>query len=80
MTITGHQIREARRLLKRHRESLVKRAKLSFSVARRAEASDGEGQHHDGSRGGYKVCPEAAGVEFVQEDGGVGVQPREAER
>ncbi len=68
--ITGGQIREARRLLDWQTRDLAKRAKVQTSTVQRAEASEGEPAITIAHRDAIQSALEAAGVEFIPENGG----------
>ncbi len=75
--ITGSQIREARRLLDWERKVLAKRAKVQITTIARAEASEGEPAITIAHRDAIQRALEAAGVEFIPENGGeLGVRLR----
>jgi ribosome-binding protein aMBF1 (putative translation factor) len=68
--ITGTQIRGARRLLEWEPRELAKRATVKITTLQRAEASDGEPAITIAHRDAIQSALEAAGVEFIPENGG----------
>ena len=68
--IAGTQIRGARRLLEWEPRALAKRAKVRITTLQRAEARDGEPAITIAHRDAIQSALEAAGVEFIPENGG----------
>jgi transcriptional regulator with XRE-family HTH domain len=69
-TITGAQIRAARALIRWTAEDLAREAALGVATIRRAEASDGPLQMTASNLAAVQRTLEAAGVEFIFENGG----------
>ena len=76
--IMGNQVRAARALLHWNANDLAERSGVSLATIRRAEAVDGEPQTTAGNLKLLRMALEAAGVEFIPENGGgPGVRLRE---
>lgn len=69
-TITGAQMRAARALLKLSAEDLAKAASVGIATIRRAEGSDAAPNMTTANNLTVKRYLEAAGVEFIPENGG----------
>jgi transcriptional regulator with XRE-family HTH domain len=79
--LTSAQIRAARSLIRWSAEDLAGRSSLSVATIRRAELIDGETSMTAANDLAVRRALEAAGVEFIDENGGgVGVRFREARR
>ncbi len=79
-TMTGRQIRAARALLDWRAEILAEAARVGINTIRRAEADDGPVRMTAANAHAVKQAFEAAGVEFIAENGGgAGVRMRKAE-
>lgn len=68
--LTGVQIRAARAIAKWTVEDLAKAAKVGLQTVRRAEATDGPVKMLRNNEAAIRAALEAAGVEFIPEDGG----------
>jgi transcriptional regulator with XRE-family HTH domain len=68
--LTSAQIRAARALLRWSAEDLARQSALSVATVRRAELSDGETSMTAANNLAVRRVLEAAGVEFIDEDGG----------
>lgn len=68
--LTGVQIRAARAIAKWTVEDLAKAAKVGLQTVRRAEADDGPVRMLRNNEAAIRAALEAAGVEFIPEDGG----------
>ena len=79
MIPTGWQILEGRRLIGMSQADLAKAASVGLAVVVRAEMAAHIPMLARRDTTAIQRALEAAGVEFVQEDGGVGVQVRKAE-
>ena len=73
--ITGHQIREARRLVGMSTTTLAKKAKLRLPMIQKAEAYDGTAPIGAVNCDAIQGVLEAAGATF-HSDNTVGVQPK----
>jgi transcriptional regulator with XRE-family HTH domain len=79
--LTSAQIRAARSLIRWSAEDLAGRSSLSVATIRRAELTDGETSMTAANDLAVRRALEAAGVEFIGENGGgVGVRFREVRR
>ncbi len=79
MIPTGWQIHEGRQLIGMSQSDLAKAAGVGLAVVVRAEMAAHIPMLMRRDSAAIQATLEAAGVEFVQEDGGVGVQVRKAE-
>ena len=79
MNPTGWQIHEGRRLIGMSQADLAKAAAVGLAVVVRAEMAAHIPVLTMRDSAAIQATLEAAGVEFVREDGGVGVQLRKAE-
>ncbi|MBE2181613.1 MAG: transcriptional regulator [Chthoniobacterales bacterium] len=70
MSITGAQIRAARALVRWSAGQLAEAAKIGLMTVRRAEATDGAVGITDANAHAIRTALEAAGVEFIAENGG----------
>ena len=78
-TITGAQVRAARALLKLSADDLAKSASVGVATIRRAEASDGAPNMTAANNLALRRYLEAAGVQFIPENGGgAGVRLKKA--
>jgi len=68
--ISGAQIRAARAFLRWSAEALAKRSRLGVATVRRAEAAEGEPPITLANADALRTVLEAAGVMFVDENGG----------
>lgn len=68
--LTGVQIRAARAIAKWTVEDLARAAKVGLQTVRRAEAHDGPVRMLRNNEAAIRAALEAAGVEFIPEDGG----------
>ena len=68
--LTGAQIRAARGLLRRSAEDLARESSLGLATIRRAENADGETSMTAANDLAVRRTLEAAGVEFIDENGG----------
>ncbi|MBM3653803.1 MAG: transcriptional regulator [Alphaproteobacteria bacterium] len=68
--LTGAQIRAGRALVRWTLDDLAKAAKVGLQTVRRAEASDGEVKMLANNEAAIRTALEAAGVEFIDENGG----------
>lgn len=68
--ITGAQIRAARAMLRWSAEDLAIKSRLGVATVRRADASDGETSITHANAYAIQAALEAAGVEFIAENGG----------
>jgi transcriptional regulator with XRE-family HTH domain len=79
--LTSAQIRAARSLIRWSAEDLAERSSLSVATIRRAELTDGETSMTAANDLAVRRALEAAGVEFIDDNGGgVGVRFREVRR
>lgn len=79
--LTSAQIRAARSLIRWSAEDLAARSSLSVATIRRAELTDAETSMTAANDLAVRRALEAAGVEFIDEDGGgAGVRLREPRR
>jgi transcriptional regulator with XRE-family HTH domain len=79
--LTSAQIRAARSLIRWSAEDLAARSSLSVATIRRAELTDTETSMTAANDLAVRRALEAAGVEFIDEDGGgAGVRLREPRR
>jgi hypothetical protein len=69
-TLTSGQIRAARGLLRWSAEDLARRATLGLATIRRAEGADSETSMTAANDLAVRKALEAAGVEFIDENGG----------
>jgi transcriptional regulator with XRE-family HTH domain len=77
-TLTSAQIRAARSLIRWSAEDLARESALSVATIRRAELADGETSMTVANDIAVRHALEAAGVEFIDENGGgAGVRLRE---
>ena len=75
--LSSAQIRAARALLRWSAEDLARESLLSVAMIRRAELSEKETSMTAANDLAVRRALEAAGVEFIDEDGGgPGVRPR----
>ena len=76
--LTSAQIRAARSLIRWSAEDLARESSLSVATIRRAELADGETSMTAANNLAVRRALEAAGVEFIDENGGgPGVRLRE---
>jgi transcriptional regulator with XRE-family HTH domain len=68
--LTSPQIRAARSLIRWSAEDLARESALSVATVRRAELSDGETSMTAANDLAVRRALEAAGVEFIDENGG----------
>jgi ribosome-binding protein aMBF1 (putative translation factor) len=68
--LTSAQIRAARSLVRWSAEDLAQRSSLSVATIRRAELADGETSMTVANDLAVRRALEAAGVEFIDENGG----------
>ena len=68
--LTSAQIRAARSLVRWSAEDLAQRSSLSVATIRRAELADGETSMTTANDHAIRRALEAAGVEFIDENGG----------
>jgi ribosome-binding protein aMBF1 (putative translation factor) len=68
--LTGSQIRAARALLKWRAEDLAHESKVGVATIRRAEHADGEPSMTVPNNLTLRRTLEAAGIEFIDENGG----------
>jgi transcriptional regulator with XRE-family HTH domain len=68
--LTSAQIRAARSLIRWSAEDLARRSSLSVATIRRAELTDGETSMTAANDLAVRHALEAAGVEFIDENGG----------
>jgi hypothetical protein len=68
--LTSAQIRAARSLIRWSAEDLAGRSSLSVATIRRAELTDGETSMTAANDLAVRRALEAAGVEFIEENGG----------
>ena len=68
--LTSAQIRAARSLIRWSAEDLAGRSSLSVATIRRAELTDGETSMTAANDLAVRHALEAAGVEFIDENGG----------
>jgi transcriptional regulator with XRE-family HTH domain len=68
--LTGSQIRAARALLKWRAEDLAHESKVGVATIRRAELADGEPSMTVPNNLTLRRTLEAAGIEFIDENGG----------
>jgi hypothetical protein len=68
--ITGAQMRAARALVRWTADDLAQKANVGVTTVRRAEANDGPSVMLANNLAAVKGALEAAGVEFIEEDGG----------
>ena len=79
--LSSAQIRAARSLIRWSAEHLAKRCSLSVATIRRAELTDGETSMTAANDLAVRAALEAAGVEFIDENGGgPGVRLKKAKR
>jgi transcriptional regulator with XRE-family HTH domain len=79
--LTSAQIRAARSLLRWSAEDLARRSLLSVATIRRAELTEDETSMTAANDLAVRRALEAAGVEFIDEDGGgPGVRLRQRRR
>ena len=76
---TGWQIHEGRRLIGMSQDALAKAAGIGLAVVVRAEKAVNTSVLTRRDLAAIQATLEAAGAEFIQENGGVGVQLRKAE-
>jgi len=69
-SITGAQIRAARALLKLSAQELATEAGLGIATVRRAESEDGATGITKANENAIRQTLEAAGIEFIPENGG----------
>jgi transcriptional regulator with XRE-family HTH domain len=74
--ITSAQIRAARAMIRWTAEDLAREADLGVATIRRAEATDGPLQMTVANLAAVRRTLDAAGVEFLFEDGAIGVRLR----
>jgi transcriptional regulator with XRE-family HTH domain len=81
MPLTSAQIRAARALIRWSAEDLARETALSVATIRRAEIAEGEISMTAANDLAVRRVLEAAGVEFIDENGGgPGVRLREHQR
>jgi hypothetical protein len=68
--LTSGQIRAARSLIRWSAEDLARESSLSVATIRRAELADGETSMTAANNHAVRRALEAAGVEFIDENGG----------
>ena len=68
--LTSAQIRAARSLIRWSAEDLARESSLSVATVRRAELADGETSMTVANNLAVRRALEAAGVEFIDENGG----------
>jgi hypothetical protein len=68
--LTSAQIRAARSLIRWSAEDLARESSLSVATIRRAELADGETSMTAANNLAVRRALEAAGVEFIEENGG----------
>ena len=68
--LTSAQIRAARSLIRWSAEDLARESSLSVATIRRAELADGETSMTAANNLAVRRALEAAGVEFIDENGG----------
>jgi transcriptional regulator with XRE-family HTH domain len=68
--LTSAQIRAARSLIRWSAEDLARESSLSVATVRRAELADGETSMTAANNLAVRRALEAAGVEFIDENGG----------
>ena len=68
--LTSAQIRAARSLIRWSAEDLARESSLSVATIRRAELADGETSMTAANNHAVRRALEAAGVEFIDENGG----------
>ena len=68
--LTSAQIRAARSLIRWSAEDLARESSLSVATIRRAELADGETSMTVANNLAVRRALEAAGVEFIDENGG----------
>jgi hypothetical protein len=68
--LTSSQIRAARSLIRWSAEDLARQSSLSVATIRRAELTDGETSMTAANNLAVRRALEAAGVEFIDENGG----------
>jgi hypothetical protein len=79
--LTSTQIRAARALLRWRAEDLARHSLLSVATIRRAELTDDETSMTAANDSAVRRAMEAAGVEFIDENGGgPGVRLRSRQR
>ena len=79
--LTSAQLRAARSLIRWSAEHLARETALSVATIRRAELTDGETSMTAANDLAVRRVLEAAGVEFIDENGGgPGVRLRKAQR
>jgi transcriptional regulator with XRE-family HTH domain len=79
--LTSAQIRAARALLRWSAEDLARKSTLGVTTIRRAELTEGETSLTTANDLAVRRTLEAAGVEFIDEDGGgPGVRLRQRSR
>nr|WP_036288903.1 transcriptional regulator [Methylocystis sp. ATCC 49242] len=78
--LTGAQMRAARALVRWTVDDLAKAANVGVMTVRRAEANDGPPSMMANNLAAIRAALEAAGVEFIAENGGgPGVRLKKAE-
>ncbi|MGJ0507483.1 MAG: transcriptional regulator [Methylocystis sp.] len=78
-TITGAQLRAARALLRWSADELAEKTRVGIATLRRAENVDGPVGMTVANQSIVRAALEAAGVEFIPENGGgAGVRLRKA--
>jgi transcriptional regulator with XRE-family HTH domain len=81
LPLTSAQIRAARSLIRWSAEDLARRSSLSVATIRRAELTDDETSMTAANDLAVRRALEAAGVEFIDENGGgPGVRLRKARK
>jgi transcriptional regulator with XRE-family HTH domain len=81
MGISSAQLRAARALLRWSAVDLAKASKVGVATIRRVETIEGEIPVTAANRAALRVTLEAAGVEFIEENGGgPGVRLRKADK
>ena len=74
--LTSAQIRAARSLIRWSADDLARESSLSVATIRRAELADGETSMTAANNHAVRRALEAAGVEFIDENGGGGAGVR----
>jgi hypothetical protein len=79
MTISSAQLRAARALLRWSAEDLAKASRVGVATIRRVEILDGPIPVNPANEDALRRALEAAGIEFIEENGGgPGVRMRKA--
>jgi hypothetical protein len=78
ISMTGRQLRGARALLRWRAQDLADTARVGIATIQRAEKEDGAVQMNHSTEEAIRRALEAAGIEFIPENGGGdGVRMRE---